>query len=129
MSDVRPETALAHSTRGDLVKASADLIRRGLEILSPSGLLSAIQPLALAIETRSGRDLAQVLRIKTYAVSLGRTVRMSHGDLQNLELATLLRNIGMFAFSDSLAGQCGGRHGVRCGSRGAIRINGDYGLL
>lgn len=93
-----PQAGLSRSDSAALAAQSSSLVSRGLELLSPSTVVSVVGPLALAIEGRSGRDPSRVLRICAYAVALARTLDLTEREIRTIELAALLRNIGMLAF-------------------------------
>jgi diguanylate cyclase (GGDEF)-like protein/putative nucleotidyltransferase with HDIG domain len=64
--------------------------------LSTPYLLKALEALALAIDAKDG-DLGHLHRVRFYATALARALRISETDVQGIDVAALLHDIGKLA--------------------------------
>lgn len=101
------ETGLSRSETAAVAVQRA--ISRGLELLSPSTVVSTIEPLALMIQyhidsctgCRRPPDTSRVLRIRHYAVALARTQNLSEREIRAIEIGALLDDCGWLALTPS----------------------------
>ena len=92
MSDAgKPPSETSLSRPETTALAVQRAISRGIELLSPSTVTKAIEPIALAIDYHFHRDPSRVLRIRAYAVALAQTQNVSEQEIRTIELAALLQ--------------------------------------
>src|SRR4051812_47364739 len=88
---------LTYTAQTNAVSKSAGLVSRGLALLGTPLLLSALEALAFAIDAKDQTSPAHISRVRLHAVVLARALGMRDGDVQSVEVAAILHDIGKLA--------------------------------
>jgi diguanylate cyclase (GGDEF)-like protein len=98
---------LTRTARTNVLSKSAGLVSRGLALLATPLLLSALEALAFAIGAKDQKSPAHLSRVRLHAVTLARALGMRDSDVEGVEVAAILHNIGMLAVPEYILSKSG----------------------
>ena len=102
MSELQNDLGPVTSVRNGLA-ATSTLITRGLALLGgPQALTAALEALAIAIDAKDNTPRSHIPRVRLYATTLARTVGMSEAEVQSVDFAAILHDVGKIAVPEHI---------------------------